>query len=692
MIKVESGVEKAARVWKSGSSHFMTAIKIEKTRIDNVFSVLEMHRKSILRLQSELVGHWAQSNTRAHFLAQMVKTVAALTFQISEIDDLYTAMNMLNTKKLPHFLINHALLDNSLTYLQHYLQKVRPDLRVMHTDHHFYYTEADFNVFRFNSLLLIVLHVPLTLTSLLKPLHVYQLVHIPLSAPHTTDHYSMLQTDFAAVAYHPDVDYMVVIKDVSQIPKTTIWDLQQAELPLVARSIPTCALMLLEGDLTSIKKFCSYHIYQTAIPRGVTKLNQNMFLFTNISKLTFHCDSNDTTVIYLSDIQVVHTLDCSCILWADEWFLPHSYLDCEIQNLSVTFERKFMINLPYLTEFFDDELIRYISSETYLNDTVTAILPPLAVASKEYDAKLAVEHRVAYDMIGVLNQTKRDSLMFDNLAHYLYNVLLSSHTHNPSFDLWNPYDWLLIIASACSVLALILAIILKLRIRTIFLLLAGTRGANAADNGHGIPQILQFTVVPQKVSSNVTTPDYLSVLRDILPVDILMLLCLVLLLVLLAAFFCYYTRRRRNARTTLVLEIGNHNKFYRWQIINLHYSPSYYSFTVDGSRLSVRLVEFFLSASVYWSTGVSVLNICTEYTVSLPEKVTLFPWQLKGLRSLMNDRHYVVLQVINELTSELVVAFPLKPNQLPPKRGHKADTTAESSLYPTTELQTMTQA
>ena len=692
MRTVESGVEQAARLWKSGSSHFMTAIKIEKTRIDNIYAVISMHRKSIIRLQSELVGHWAQSNTRAHFLAQMIKTVAALTFQISEIDDLYAAMSMLNTKRLPHFLVNHALLDNALGYLQHHLQLTRPDLRVLHTDHHFYYTDADFNVFRFNSLLLIVVHVPLTLSSLLKPLDVYQLVHIPLSAPHATDHYSMLETDFEAVAYNPDVDYMVIVKDMKRIPRTTVWDLEHSELSLISRSVPTCALMLLEGDLSSIKKFCSYRIHRAQIPRGITKLNQNTFLFTNISKLTFRCNSNDTEIIYLSELQVVHTLDCSCFFWADEWFLPHSYLDCDLENFTFTLEAKFVVNLPYLTEFFEEELTKYISSETYLNDTITAILPPLAVAGKAYDAKLAVEHKAVYDMLEVLNETKQDSVMFDNLAHYLYNVLLSSHTQNPSFDLWNPYDWLLMIASVSSFLALILAIILRLRVRTLFLLLAGIRRANAVEGSHKIPQLWQFTLSPPKAATNVSNPDYLSVFREILPVDILILLCFVFLLLFLALNFCYQLRRRRNVRTSLILEIGNQSKSYSWSVIGLPYPPSYYSFSIDASQVAVRLVEYFLSASVYWSSGFSITNICTEYNVPLPETVSVSPWQLRAFRSLMNDRHYAVLHVLNGLTSELVVAIPLKANSVSITRGHRGDNGNNSTLYPTVDLQNIMSA
>jgi len=123
----------------------------------------------------------------------------------------------------------------------------------------------------------------------------------------------------------------------------------------------------------------------------------------------------------------------------------------------------------------------------YLNDSVQAILPPLAVASKQYQAKLAVEQKAQFEMTQILNQTKNDGEVFDNLAHYLYNVLLDSHLKNQNFDVLNPWDWLLVISMVCSVIAIPLAVLLKLKLRTVMIMLAGVKPARAADT------VLKFT-------------------------------------------------------------------------------------------------------------------------------------------------------------------------------------------------------
>jgi len=58
----------------------------------------------------------------------------------------------------------------------------------------------------------------------------------------------------------------------------------------------------------------------------------------------------------------------------------------------------------------------------------------LPIASKNYDAKLAVEKASRYDLEVLLNQTKKDSYMYEGLSHFLYNNLLLSHTQDDYFD------------------------------------------------------------------------------------------------------------------------------------------------------------------------------------------------------------------------------------------------------------------
>ena len=62
MPKIEKGVLPAAEAWRTGSSHFTTAIKIEKSRVDNLQHLLELHRQSLSSMQSEILNTYKARN------------------------------------------------------------------------------------------------------------------------------------------------------------------------------------------------------------------------------------------------------------------------------------------------------------------------------------------------------------------------------------------------------------------------------------------------------------------------------------------------------------------------------------------------------------------------------------------------------------------------------------------------------
>ena len=86
-------------------------------------------------------------------------------------------------------------------------------------------------------------------------------------------------------------------------------------------------------------------------------------------------------------------------------------------------------NIPYLSEFVKDDIINLFKPDTLLNDSLSVELPALAIASKEYEANLAVEEHSKFELISIINRTKDDEEVFSELSHYLYKVLRSEeHT------------------------------------------------------------------------------------------------------------------------------------------------------------------------------------------------------------------------------------------------------------------------
>ena len=271
MRNVERGVQQAADAWESGTSHFTAAIRLEKTRLDNVYALLAMQRRSLLQFQSQFIDIYRQTNARSALTAKIAELLASAIFQISQADDLFNSIQLLSTNKLPHFFVSHATLQRSLSYLQWYLNKTRPELTILKWDIKYYFQQSRFHVFRHNRHLLINVQIPLSLHELIHPLEVFEVQRIPLLSPNSVDHYTILTTDFDAIAYHRDLHYYLVAPRLSDL-STDILDLRFSSLILRQRSVPTCALQLFEGGLDDIKKHCTYNVISAPIPRGILSL------------------------------------------------------------------------------------------------------------------------------------------------------------------------------------------------------------------------------------------------------------------------------------------------------------------------------------------------------------------------------------------------------------------------------------
>jgi len=154
------------------------------------------------------------------------------------------------------------------------------------------------------------------------------------------------------------------------------------------------------------------------------------------------------------------------VLKADEYVVTATSLHCPLDdNITLSFNPRYLSNLPYLTEFFKDDSLELLQEQDYLNRTLRVLLPQLAVASKEYEGRVAIEDDTVFDLQQVLTRTqKNDQLTFDSLSHYMFNVVMRNHQHSKSFDWLNFYDWLVLLATVSGILALILVLIVQYKV------------------------------------------------------------------------------------------------------------------------------------------------------------------------------------------------------------------------------------
>jgi len=96
----------------------------------------------------------------------------------------------------------------------------------------------------------------------------------------------------------------------------------------------------------------------------------------------------------------------------------------------------------------------------------------------------------------VINSTKNSANVYDNLAHYLFNEMITTQDNAKDFDFLSPWTWFMILGWIVAIASLVLVIMLRLKVRPLFLLLMA-RGSQAASLKLALPK---YTLEPPQVT------------------------------------------------------------------------------------------------------------------------------------------------------------------------------------------------
>jgi len=404
-------------------------------------------------------------------------------------------------------------------------------------DSAYYYNEAAFRTFRHLNTLFIALDVFITTNNLRHRFQIYDLVPLPLHAPHRADYYSVLATDIQTTRFARDADHIIQLTGKKGLPEGDVWFASDPSIVLLDRGRPTCARALITSNLDEIKSTCRYTIHRYPYPRLVTRLQGNTFLLTNISQLHMNCPNdnrtgNVLTSVDLTDIQTIFTFDCHCdSIHADEISIVPDLSRCNTTSIVNTSTIRYPINLAYQSEYFTADQLSSLSADTLLNQTLDAELPDLTIADKLLDEKFSIEDSAAFDMEMIINSTKTSADVYDNLPHYLFNEMITAQDSQSSFDFFSPWTWLSILGWILGVAAFILVIMLCIKVKPLFVLLMA-RWSQAASLGITLPK---YTVrMPATTPPSAVMDEWIkhvSHVPSLLTAEILILLCLVFAIV-----------------------------------------------------------------------------------------------------------------------------------------------------------------
>jgi len=302
---------------------------------------------------------------------------------------------------------------------------------------------------------------------------------------------------------------------------------------------------------------------------------------------------------------------------------------------------------------------------TLLNQTLEAELPDLTIVDKLLDKKFSIEDSAAFDMEMIINSTKTSADVYDNLAHYLFNEMITAQDSQSSFDFFRPWTWLSILGWILGIAAFILVIMLRIKVKPLFVLLMA-RGSQAASLGITLPK---YTVrMPATTPPSAVMDEWIkhvSHVPSLLPAEILILPCLVFAIVFKVTVMLYRARKKETARTRLVLKDGNGTDSILLNAMDFPYLAKHYRIKFTRDELAFHLVESKFGAKLSWTSGLCLANTVLNMSVPLPPRITVPFWKVAKLRSLLQIPHFVTIQILTDTQNSFMDVFVLRKMQTP---------------------------
>jgi len=526
-------IRTASQTWAAGNSQFISAIKLQKERVDALYTLINISRSDIRAFNNELLGIIGEEDLRTALVGLVINMLKKTIFQVSQLDGVYRGLEDLVRRQLSHYIVSHDELNRALHALQNHLLQNEPELRVAEMDVFYYYAQGVFKIFRYKNHLVINLRVPLTTRELSNTFSVFQLIPVLLAGPEIGDkHYTVLKTDISDLVYNEQSRQFVVIHKGDKEPHDLVWNLPETNLVLQSRDVKTCASALIEANLQDIKKFCGYEVVCKELPPSSIRLSTDKILVSNQENVLLKCrDPVYQTRFNESQAQYIVHVNCHCNLHVGSLIFLNEGLHCEnlteFNDSSTTFVF-YMLNIPYLSGIFPDHWISNVQPDLLFNETILVQVPNLLVHARKVEDILIGDGRLTFDLDHVLNKSLKSEAVFNSLSDYLFDQVVKAKGLARDVNLLSWQTWLEFVVIFIVVINVVWTIVIHFRVKNLYALLAVVPRASAYP--YSLIYFLPTEASKTMHDSSWSYKEILNKLREFVPMEILFIsVCIIVL-------------------------------------------------------------------------------------------------------------------------------------------------------------------
>jgi hypothetical protein len=619
-------------------------ISLSQERMNNFDTLLKQQYDSVI---STLVSdrQWIEQHDSdlSFVLYKMFSAIYDAVPLQNQVQTLSNALEKLVAGFLPSSFISPSTLRQTIDDIDHTLLESRPDVRVLHQDPSYYYTQHDFLYLRNDSDLYITLKFPMSSHQVMT-LAVYTVIIFPVHFHNASDFSTLLQSSVQSFFLSDPTDYFAESTQLSSPTNRFSVDI------LVPNTNPSCLFAIFHDQSADIKTLCQFQVFPSA------ELQTDLFVLDYPQILIRHAPS--VKVICRHRIRsppsscsyCFYSVPCACAVQTPRAYLPPRISQCEFddENLPVTDILQFPVNLALLHHFFSNDTLAAFSGDTLLNRSLAVQLPPMKFYNHSFDDKLATSHSLTYKLDRVVNASKADQQIFRSII----DPVLSGDLSIPSNFFFTPPGYLVVATTAGTLSNFLITSYLAYRLRLCNAALAVLAQQLPRTHAMNLPNLVA-TLPPSSTASS-----FLLLTHTQDPSAWFGYLVLIILLIYIVHKFCNCRHAYFHASPDfdICMEVKVNGSCFFLTLQKVPGCPSDYITTGTTLCESVTLSGWFNPhLNVVWA-DFAMKHRMTNTPVYLDSHFKISLFQRFKMRSVFND-HYALLLFFDHAGKGLYVSL-----------------------------------
>lgn len=388
----------------------------------------------------------------------------------------------------------------------------------------------------------------------------------------------------------------------------------------------SCVLSIFTKNKDKAHKLCNFRYVHNILNPRLVSLSSSSVLVYQTHKIILNC--NGKQKIEKGCSFCIFKLPCACSVTTDDMILPPTLTQCKNSIDNIT--KVFPVNLILLQHFFNQEQLKFIQADsTFSREIHVDNLPQFKLYNHSFSAFLANDQKMHLNLSKMVERTKNDKIIFENLAEPLLEGLIDVTSSWPDLNG--------ILALAGTVVASVTFIYCIWSFFKIRALTTGLLILERTTSSHALT-VPTFVYHPKSTTTETPFVSYMFEKLDFnhLLLGIIAILCIIITVLIIPKCKSY------SHYTFLIVEITNGSKCVTIPVAKVPLCPSYWDIKLPSVIDYVEVQGFFRPVVNFEWEKFEIQNKLTKKSIYVKKRIPISFYLSQKLKQVFKEAPYTM--------------------------------------------------